>query len=533
MRALLFLPFGQGAPWPRYKKLGDITTADGDVTRTDDEPGNDIGEYVASTHVVSAEAFYGLEYSRNYWGGVFPENEDCPFWPDLDPVESCTSEGTSTYTAYDWKFWGVLPPFNQDYAASYTWTETIASAEGDTTVEFLAWRVLYPTDGDYETAVTAYAVYQAEYQVWIDNQPNPEDYENPEDYDAAVLAWEATEPDPVDEPTARPEEFYGPCQFKIIFTITIFDHYFGKNSDGSSAVPASPPADSVQDWVDGGQIGDAPTTGTGTKTTYTGDETQTFSALAKPVGTTIVSLTGQYTEPVEKEDWDDEVAQIIDGALSCGLDDACYVDVCVAATAILSLSFVANQVCYRWVIPTDGTMNDPRKTLPDPLPEGYEDADAWWADNQIPKPYQGTYFKVTWDVLTEPDGWDDTINDPNETLPDPLPEGYDTADEWWADHQVPKPGRPTRTYLQDLTWEWTGPADPLNPESWKSPEYVLKRPPEAGNRRVVNIRYECYRSPYGNKPEVTGEGVDLDDDIPLQRRLISDRHSIKLPSITI
>lgn len=145
---------------------------------------------------------------------------------------------------------------------------------------------------------------------------------------------------------------------------------------------------------------------------------------------------------------------------------------------------------------------------------------------RVPNTFTGSYFKVTWDVLTEPLGWDDEIDDPDyeppipNDPPEPVP-------------QVPRPGRPTRTYVEDLTWEWTGPGVVVDPATWVSGWYELDPPPEVGTRRVINIRYECYRSPYGNKPETTGEGVDLSEDMPLQRRLTSDKHSIKLPTITI
>lgn len=207
---------------------------------------------------------------------------------------------------------------------------------------------------------------------------------------------------------------------------------------------------------------------------------------------------------------------------------------------------------YRWEIPVVGTINDPAATLPatpDPLPEGQTEAEwqaEWWSTHQVDQRWQGSYFKITWDVLTEPIGWDDTINDPDyvppipNDPPEPIP-------------QVPRPGRPARSYVQDLTWEWTGPGTQVpNPilnealevtnqaaidaamATWLSPWYMLEIPGEPGTRRVVNIRFECYGpTPYGNKPQTTGEGVDLDEGSPLQLRFTSDRHSIKLPTITI
>jgi hypothetical protein len=56
----------------------------------------------------------------------------------------------------------------------------------------------------------------------------------------------------------------------------------------------------------------------------------------------------------------------------------------------------------------------------------------------------------------------------------------------------------------------------------------LNPPPMTGTRRVINVRYVCYRSPYGVKPQLTGEGVDLTEDTPLQKRFTSKRHAINL-----
>jgi hypothetical protein len=132
-----------------------------------------------------------------------------------------------------------------------------------------------------------------------------------------------------------------------------------------------------------------------------------------------------------------------------------------------------------------------------------------WA---IPNDFEGSYFKITWDILTEPEGWDNTIPDPEN------PEGP----------EIPDPAAPNRSYQEDLTWEWAGPGT-ADPDSWKSTWFQMDAPSEVGVRRVVNIRYECYRSPYGSKPELTGEGVDLDEASPLQARFTTDRHAIHAP----
>jgi hypothetical protein len=104
----------------------------------------------------------------------------------------------------------------------------------------------------------------------------------------------------------------------------------------------------------------------------------------------------------------------------------------------------------------------------------------------IPDDFPGTYFKITWDVIEEPEGWDDET--------------------------------PTvfRSFVdEDLTWEWEGPGDPEDPDSWISPWFEIDPPAPLDflevNRRIVNIRYECYRSQFGQKPQITGEAVTLPD----------------------
>lgn len=101
----------------------------------------------------------------------------------------------------------------------------------------------------------------------------------------------------------------------------------------------------------------------------------------------------------------------------------------------------------------------------------------------IPDTWPGSYFKITWDILEEPDGWDD-----------------ETPTVFRSFH------------LTDQTWTWVGPGDPEDADSWKSDWYVIEPPEVAGTRRVVNVRFECYKSAkFGVKPQVTGEAVELPD----------------------
>lgn len=102
---------------------------------------------------------------------------------------------------------------------------------------------------------------------------------------------------------------------------------------------------------------------------------------------------------------------------------------------------------------------------------------------EVPTSHDGAYYKITWDVLEELDGWDD-----------------------------PSPPRNRSFLSQDNVWEWSGPGDPLDPDSWKSGWYELPLPSTKGEVRVVNIRYECYRdSRNGVAPQVTGEAIGDDE----------------------
>lgn len=85
---------------------------------------------------------------------------------------------------------------------------------------------------------------------------------------------------------------------------------------------------------------------------------------------------------------------------------------------------------------------------------------------RIPSSHLGSYFKLTWDVVFIPDA-----------------------------------GAPAAV-LTDETWEWTGPGTgAYDDPSWRSSWYALDPPSTPGKRKVVNVRFECYRGPYGSKPQ--------------------------------
>jgi hypothetical protein len=88
---------------------------------------------------------------------------------------------------------------------------------------------------------------------------------------------------------------------------------------------------------------------------------------------------------------------------------------------------------------------------------------------QVPSTHLGDYYKITWDVLYEPDGWDD--------------EG------------IPEAERPIRFSRKDLTVEWEGPGSgPQDDPSWLAGDWqALEVPEEPGTRRVINVRYTQFR----------------------------------------
>ena len=95
---------------------------------------------------------------------------------------------------------------------------------------------------------------------------------------------------------------------------------------------------------------------------------------------------------------------------------------------------------------------------------------------KIPTDFTGTWFKITWDEVF-----------------------------------FPQSGQPS-ALNRDLTVTWEGPGNPDDPSSWEASDWRTLNPPDQpGESRVVNIRFQCYRSPhFGNKPQITGEACDLD-----------------------
>lgn len=119
---------------------------------------------------------------------------------------------------------------------------------------------------------------------------------------------------------------------------------------------------------------------------------------------------------------------------------------------------------------------------------------------RVPEDFPGSYFKVAWDEVFFPVGWDATIDDPDWEPPDPLPDPPPDPP------QVPDPGAPAPQLLRHGEAEWQGLGDPQNPDSWIVGDWQdLEVPEDVGEVRVVNVGVVCYRSPFGTKPTMHGE----------------------------
>ena len=112
---------------------------------------------------------------------------------------------------------------------------------------------------------------------------------------------------------------------------------------------------------------------------------------------------------------------------------------------------------------------------------------ATWADQVtgLTVPFTGTYFKITYDIIEEPTGWDDA---------EPT-----VFRSFFLEDQVLTP------------WIGPGTGAPDDP-SWFTDWITLDPPSVPGIRRIVNIRFVCRENWFvGVVPQTTGDAVELPD----------------------
>ena len=249
-------------------------------------------------------------------------------------------------------------------------------------------------------------------------------------------------------------------------------------ADCCCPMPACPTPDKECESIDGrGEVGYV-IYNTSTKTYYGTKRTDYADGgftQQKSTSNHWTWLGDQWIEP--------PVTESTDGEPKTGTKETTYTDI-VDVEASRAASYAAMADGLDWENMTKGASCQSSRS--EPSPYGWFQAihlNATFVRFRwvIPDTFAGKHFKITWDVVEEPDGWDD------------------------ADPTVSR-----SFFARDQTWEWTGPGNSSDPDSWKSDWYEIPAPSVPGSRRVVNLRYECYRSTkFGTKPQVDGDAVEI------------------------
>ena len=485
---------GDAAPvTTRYKNQGSTETIDKSGS-TEFKAGETL--ITKTTRTAKGSHFIGYGYNLTYQGNI-GSGQGCPEYLPPLAVFTCLASGSASWKFENLQNWGTTEDPGSAFSTARQVTATISSAEGDQTEEHKAWELVYGDAEGYDAALATYETDHAQYL---------EDYET---YETAYQAWidggeigdPPSEPTDATEPTPEPEEFYGPCDFKVVTTTQWFAHAFGYNTDGSSADDAPPGA--FQEWLDEGAVGDPPASGTRTVVTNTQSPLSMIAAYAEAGDSGTYSNVNGFNGPVDYEAWLSEVSALVSANSNFPKDD-CVGNFC-NASYFISDSNDPNQ----WILESDifrfRWQLDPRIVYKN-TPTGQE-IDSFWP---------GTYFKVVWQVLTEP---------PAYAAWHELKLIYDAAvaahDAWEADTTIPMPEEPeipdnpgeaptpAATLSEDQIWEWTGPLNPEEVATYQSPWYVVSAPIIKATKRIVNIRYYGYNSPYGSVPQITGEGYEI------------------------
>lgn len=431
----------EATSWMRYLKFG--TKKWINTSGSENGTFDGYGTYLAATHTANAETFQGDEITRLYYGAV-----GCESYPVEEPTTHCEATGSATTEFFDVKTWStglVAPPvINYVYDQTSTSTVSISSAEGLETDEHKAWEILFPTLEDYEDAVAIYDAYLVDYAQY--------ELDLAEWYAGGSVGDPPTEPDVVEEPPPEPEEFYGPCVWQLTQDIDIYAHWFGYNSDGTSAAPPLD-QDALDAWWQDPGTSDPPCPGSSTETTIETGSTPLTVMLRPTCGVDASDINtddSDYREGKTLAEWKTLVESVIEGDLNFD-NEECLGDLCTAlrhetgedSSPELNASLILQATRVSW---------------------------------DVDDSHGGTAFHLLFDVLEEPEEGDPSF------------------------------------FAVDVPRDWTGPGTgPQEHASWNLGTYYEIPPPDVpGERRIVNRRFWCHpNSPYGYKPQVTGEGIEL------------------------
>lgn len=519
--------------WELFKKFG----ATGVWERTDTVLVEDVDESVdgepSLVKTIDLDTFYGSAYTRLHHGGI-GSGSGCPSWPPETPGDSCEASGTSNRKEYltSTHTIGEFPDLENVYTnelASET-AATISNVSGEETEEHAAWETefadeiaawdaAHPSGPTWQEANTTHAAWQTTADTYTQWESNRDAWvaEDPENRDPSDYATEMEDPEPpepgTEPPTTgideEPTENYPACWFKVTRAHTIYAGYYGYNSGGTPAAPEED-EEAFTAWVEAGASGSPPCPGTWETRTY--GAWSTVPGMLDPgfIGGAGYSETTGYPNPPAPTDyaaWVAEVRALID-AQATFPKPGCTGTECESSYSVTPAPPEAP--------PESDAFDD---LLMDAVAARYRhQIPATWPDPYTSEPavFPGTYFRIVWNVIEEPDGWDDTIDDPEYEPPEEEPEGG-----WPPVPQIPKPGRPLRSFIpfpdaeegadeNDWIWEWTGPGIAEDPASWLSEAYDLGIPTVPGRRYVANIRFVCREDWFiGDPSQVTGTAVEI------------------------
>ncbi len=469
-----------------YRRQGTRTSRTGSGSANSGGSAEDCN-YSSSTWSLSVTELIGYEYTRLYHGGIGYDadigssgsmSDGCPYFPieEMQPV--CSASGTSILEYFQTHCYGDgIEEVNKVNGRSYRYEHSLSSAEGETTEEYTAWQSIYTDDAGYESALNLYETYLDDYAQW-ETEWNAWN-------DGGQIGPEPEEPDAVDEPMAKPTQYYGKCWYKITTTVTIDPHYFGYNSDGSS--PDDPDGEAFAEWIAGKAVGEPPCSGSGE---FVSAYTQTPVSAMPDYGGSTTSSEEVYEEGVDKDGW----IALVEGVMADAQfpHEGCMGELCTARKQILqNIDSGGNDISYaeQWF----------RYRIKLNKCCGYRNILSGWREIFFPQVYLDWLETIA--GLGSSDDIPSAPVDPNDTA---------TKKQWSWSGEPPLCPDGSSSASEDSSFEILDPYD--HEPMWSPWSLVVKVPP--GEQGIVAIR-KYWQKCYGNLPDlmptVMGD-IDLGSD---------------------